>query len=59
LYDVRDVQALATEYENAIKDVVGTCLSKEEVIKTPSDYGIDISVETLKNISGILRGAKK
>ncbi|MFT7821915.1 amino acid adenylation domain-containing protein [Bacillus siamensis] len=52
LYAEEDVQAFVSAYERAIKDVVETSLSKQGVVKTPSDYGIpDMSYGELKELA--------
>ncbi|MGN4752452.1 amino acid adenylation domain-containing protein [Bacillus cereus group sp. MYBK220-1] len=52
LYAEEDVQAFVLAYERAITDVVETSLSKQGVVKTPSDYGIpDMSYRELKELA--------
>jgi non-ribosomal peptide synthase protein (TIGR01720 family) len=56
LCEDKEAQAFALAYENAVKEVVETCLSKDGVVKTPSDFGIGISLEALQDVEELLAG---
>jgi non-ribosomal peptide synthase protein (TIGR01720 family) len=54
LYGGGDAGAFLSAYAGAVRDVVGACLSEGGVVMTPSDYGIDISLEAFRDIEKIL-----
>jgi hypothetical protein len=54
LYEDEEAQAFALAYKSAVTDVVKVCLSKETIVKTPSDFGIDISPKALQHIEEII-----
>lgn len=54
LYSDEDIDVFVVSYKKAIIEIVETCLLRKDIVKTPSDFGIDISLEALQNIKEIL-----
>jgi non-ribosomal peptide synthase protein (TIGR01720 family) len=53
-YTKKSIEEFADLYIDSIKEVIDVCLGQEEVVKTASDFGLDISQDALNEIFDLL-----